>query len=142
MEHAELAAAIRLLRSGAESDSAESPDGSPGRSGVRRGVCFVSRDAAREAPDAPFGVQYGISFAGISRRREAVCGIRARAAHPGPACALIYGREADVRREAAGCCGGVTFSPFGPPYKVCRFFSLLCLRLRRGDTDPDSAGRM
>src|ERR1700676_3347523 len=88
MEHAELAATIRLLRSGTESDSAESPDGSPGGSGVRGGICFVSRDAAREASDAPVGLQHGVSFAGISRRRKAFCGIRARAADPGPACAL------------------------------------------------------
>src|SRR6267378_535033 len=115
MEHAELAAAIRLLRSGAESDSAESPDGSPRRSGVRGGICLVSRDAAREAPDSAFGVQHGVSFAGISRGREAFSRIRARAADPGPACALIYGREADVPREAARCCGGATFSPFGCP---------------------------
>src|SRR6266478_639088 len=45
MEHAELAAAIRLLRSRAESDSAESQDGSLVRSGVRRGICIVARDA-------------------------------------------------------------------------------------------------
>ncbi len=71
MEHAELAAAIRLLRSRAESDSAESPDGSSGGSSVRGGICIVSRDAAREAPDSPLGLQHGVSFAGISRGREA-----------------------------------------------------------------------
>src|ERR1700674_1422257 len=95
MEHAELAAAIRLLRSGAQSDSAESPDGPPGSSGVRRGICFVSRDAAREAPDSAFRVQHGVSFAGISRRREAFCGIRTGAAHPGPACSLIRSIKGD-----------------------------------------------
>src|SRR6266403_1053248 len=142
MEHAELAAAIRLLRSRAESDSAESPDGSSGGSSVRGGICIVSRDAAREAPDSPLGLQHGVSFAGISRGREAFCGIRTRASHPGPAGELILGREADVRREAARCCGGATFSPFGCPCTVCRFFSAFCRRLRRGDTDLDSAGKI
>jgi len=55
----------------AESDSAESPMIAR-RSGVRSGICLVSRDAAREAPDSPLGVQHGISFAGISRGREAL----------------------------------------------------------------------
>src|SRR5713101_4501241 len=88
MEHAELAAAIWLLRSRAESDSAESPDGSPEHSGLRGGICFVSRDAAREAPDTSLGLHHGFSFAGVSRRRKALCGVRTRAAHPGPAGAL------------------------------------------------------
>src|SRR5258708_36400446 len=96
MEHAELAAAIWVLRSRTPSDLAESPDGSPGGSGVRGGICFVSRDAAREASDSPVGLHHGLSFAGISRRRETLCGIRTRAPHPGPARALM--REAGVLR--------------------------------------------
>ena len=49
------------------------PGGSPA---VRRGVCFVSRDAAREAPDAKVRVQSAVALAGISRGGEIVSGIR------------------------------------------------------------------
>src|SRR6267378_1181755 len=85
MEHPELAAAIWLLRSRAESDFAQSSDGSSRRSGVRRGVCLVSRDAARQAPHSPLRLYHGLPFKGISRRREALPRIRTRSPHPGPA---------------------------------------------------------
>src|SRR5260370_41860596 len=89
MEHPGLAAAIWLLRPWAEPDSAKSPHGSSRRSGLRRGIRFISRDPARQAPDAPVGLQHGLSFPRISRRREALSLIRTRAAHPGPPRALI-----------------------------------------------------
>ena len=76
MEHARVAAAVRIVRSGTESDFAESQDGPGGSPAVRRGVCFVSRDAAREAPDAKVRVQSAVALAGISRGGEIVSGIR------------------------------------------------------------------
>jgi len=54
MEHAELAAAIRLLRSRTKTDLLNRRMDRPG-SDVRGGICIVSRDAAREAPDSPLG---------------------------------------------------------------------------------------
>jgi len=78
LEHAKLAPAIRVLRSRAKSNPAESPDGPPRRSRMRRGIRFVSRNASRQASDAPLGLQHGLAFAGISRRREALYRIRAR----------------------------------------------------------------
>jgi len=49
VEFQKLAAAIRVLRSGAESNFTESPDGSRKRPAMRRGICFVSRNAACQA---------------------------------------------------------------------------------------------
>ena len=76
MEHARVAAAVRIVRSRAESDFAESQDGPTGDSAVRGGVCFVPRDAACEAPDAEIGLQPDFTFAGIPRGGEIVSGIR------------------------------------------------------------------
>src|SRR5260221_11789602 len=89
MEHAKLAAAIWLLRSRPESDFAESPHGSPGNSRLRRGICFVSRDAARQASHAPLRLHNGFALAEISRRREALCGVRPRPPHLGSPRQLI-----------------------------------------------------
>src|SRR6266481_8774952 len=89
MEHAELAAAVWLLRSWTESDSAESPHGSSGRSDMRRGICLVSRDAARQASDAAVRVQYGFALPRISRRRKALRRIRTCPPHPRPPRPLI-----------------------------------------------------
>src|SRR5258708_7548162 len=134
MEHAELAAAIWVLRSRTQSDLAESPDGSPGGSGVRGGICFVSRDAAREASHSPLRLHHGLSFAGISRRRETLCGIRTRPAHPGPPRALM--------RESGALRGFTAFYLFQLPCRACRFSCALCRRLRHAEIDPDSAGRI
>src|SRR5262249_43192864 len=57
MEYANLAAAVWLLRSGSQSDSAQPADGPAERAAVRGRVRAVSRDAAREASHAAVGVQ-------------------------------------------------------------------------------------
>ena len=89
LELARLAAAIRLLRSRSESNSAESPHGSPRRSRLRRGICLVPRDAARQASHAALWLQPGFPFARISRRGKALSRIHARPPHPRPLRALI-----------------------------------------------------
>ena len=75
LERAELAAAVWLLRSGAESDFVEQADGSSGSAGLRGGICFISRDAARETSYTAVGLQPGVAFTGISRRGKTFCGI-------------------------------------------------------------------
>ena len=89
MEHAKLAAAVWLLRSRTKSDSAESPHGSSGGSAMRRGVCFVPRDVARQAPHSPFRVQHGLALPRISRRREALRRVQTRPPDPRPPRPLI-----------------------------------------------------
>src|SRR2546429_6722902 len=84
LEPSRLASSIRLLRSGAEPDSAQSPPRPSPGAAMRRGIRAVSRDAACQASHAALGLHAGFPFARVSRRRKALPGIRPRPPHPRP----------------------------------------------------------
>src|SRR5215471_8658466 len=88
MEHARLAASVWFLRSGALADPAQPANGPAGSAALRRGIRAVPRDAAREASDAEVRVHLAVAFAGVSRGREIVPGIRAGAQGARPARAV------------------------------------------------------
>src|SRR5207245_3028904 len=84
LEPPRLAAAIRLLRSRPEPDSAQPPPRSSARAAMRRGIRPVTRDAARQASHAALWLQPGFPLARISGRREALHRIRTCRPHPRP----------------------------------------------------------
>src|SRR5215468_9834290 len=97
MEHARLAASVWFLRPGAQSDPAQQANGPAGSAALRGGIRAVPRDAAREASDAEVGVHLVVAFAGVSRGRETVPGIRAGAQGTRPARAVRNCRRTGFR---------------------------------------------